>query len=154
MKMAELKKTSENLPRRGFFSDDFDNLFEGFFRPMTRFPRDENGSMMPAVDVIDEKNQYIVKAELPGVKRKDIDVSINNGVLTINAERRMEEESKDEKGQVIRRESRYGSYVRSMTLDNTVDVKSVKADYKDGILKLVLPKSEEAKPQKIDVAVK
>ncbi len=152
--MAELKKTSENLPRRGFFSDDFDNLFEGFFRPMTRFPRDENGSMMPAVDVIDEKNQYIVKAELPGVKRKDIDVSINNGVLTINAERRMEEESKDEKGQVIRRESRYGSYVRSMTLDNTVDVKSVKADYKDGILKLVLPKSEEAKPQKIDVAVK
>jgi HSP20 family protein len=154
MKMAELTKSSENLPRRGIFGDDFDNLFEGFFRPMNRFPRDENGSMMPAVDVIDEKNQYIVKAELPGVKRKDIDVSINNGVLTINAERRMEEESKDEKGRVIRRESRYGSYVRTMTLDNTVDVKNVKADYKDGILKLVLPKSEGAKPQKIDVAVK
>ncbi len=152
--MADPKKSSEILPRRGFFSDDFDNLFEGFFRPMTRFPRDENGSMMPAVDVIDEDNQYVVKAELPGVKREDIDVSINNGVLTINAERKMEEESKDEKGRVIRRESRYGQYLRTMTLDNSVDVKNVKADYTDGILKLVLPKAEEAKPQKIEVAVK
>ncbi|MEJ2177813.1 MAG: Hsp20/alpha crystallin family protein [Gammaproteobacteria bacterium] len=152
--MADLKKSSETLPRRGFFSDDFDNLFEGFFRPMTRFPRDENGSMMPAVDVIDEDNQFVVKAELPGVKREDIDVSINNGVLTINAERKMEEESKDEKGRVIRRESRYGQYLRTMTLDNSVDVKNVKADYTDGILKLVLPKAEEAKPQKIEVAVK
>lgn len=152
--MAELTKSSDTLPRRGFFSDDFDNLFEGFFRPMTRFPREDNGSMMPAVDVIDEDNRYVVKAEIPGVKRKDIDVSINNGVLTINAERKTEEESKDEKGRVIRRESRYGQYLRTMTLDNTVDVKNVKADYKDGILKLVLPKAEEAKPQKIDVAVK
>jgi HSP20 family protein len=152
--MADLKKSSETLPRRGFFGDDFDNLFEGFFRPMTRFPRDEDGSMMPAVDVIDEDSQYVVKAELPGVKREDIDVSINNGVLTINAERKMEEESKDEKGRVIRRESRYGQYLRTMTLDNSVDVKNVKADYTDGILKLVLPKAEEAKPQKIEVAVK
>lgn len=152
--MADLKKSSETLPRRGFFGDDFDNLFEGFFRPMTRFPHDENGSMMPAVDVIDEDSQYVVKAELPGVKREDIDVSINNGVLTINAERKMEEESKDEKGRVIRRESRYGQYLRTMTLDNSVDVKNVEADYTDGILKLVLPKAEEAKPQKIEVAVK
>ncbi len=151
--MKDLERTTDNAPKWGVFGDDFDNLFEGFLRPMSRFGGAETGTLMPPVDVIDEENQYVVTAELPGINRKDINVTVNDGVLTINAERKAETEDKDEKGRVIRRESRYGNYVRSMRLDNTVDVKNLKANYKDGILRLVVPKSEAAKPQKIEVKV-
>jgi HSP20 family protein len=151
--MNDIIQTSENRPRRGIFGDDFDNLFEGFFRPLSRTFDENNGSMMPAVDVVDEEARYVVKAELPGVSKKDIDVAINDGILTINAERKIEDEEKDEKGRVIRRESHYGNYVRSMRLDATIDVKKVKASYKDGILKLELPKTEQAKPKKIEIDI-
>jgi HSP20 family protein len=135
------------------FGDDFDNMFEGFFRPMTRTAGDDNGRLMPAVDVVDEESRYVIKAELPGVDKKDIDVTINDGILTINAKRKSDDEEKDDKGRIIRRESQYGNYVRSMRLDTTIDVKHVKASYKDGILKLVLPKAEQAKPKKIEIDI-
>ncbi len=151
--MNEMTKAKDTKLSRGFFSDDFDNLFEGFFRPMSRFESTESSALVPAVDVIDEDDQYVVSAELPGVDRKDIDVSVNDGVLTINAERKAETEDKDDKGRVIRRESRYGKYVRSMQLGAAVDATKIEANYKDGILKLVVPKSEAAKPQKIEVKV-
>ena len=151
--MTEITRPSDNRQKRAIFGDDFDNLFEGFFRPLSRTSGEDNGSLMPVVDVVDEETRYVVKAELPGVAKKDIDVAINDGILTINAERKIEDEEKDDKGRVIRRESRYGNYVRSMRLDTTIDVKEVKASYKDGILKLVLPKADQAKPKKIEIDI-
>ena len=151
--MTEIIRTSEARPRRMLFGDDFDNLFEGFFRPMTRTAGDDNGILMPAVDVVDEESRYVVKAELPGVDKKEIDVTINDGILTINAKRKSDDEEKDDKGRIIRRESQYGNYVRSMRLNTTIDVKHVKASYKDGILKLVLPKAEQTKPKKIEIDI-
>ena len=152
--MSEKLPASKNLPHRGFFSDDFDNLFEGFFRPMRFSSSDNNGNLVPAVDVIEDEKQYVVTAELPGVERKDIDVSVSDGVLTINAERKAAEEDKDDKGRIVRRESRFGKYVRSMTLGAGVNVENVKATHENGILKLVLPKSQEAKPKKIEIDIK
>jgi HSP20 family protein len=101
---------------------------------------------------VERNNEFVVKAELPGVKKEDIDVSVENGVLTINAETRSETEEK-EGDRVIRQERRYGKYVRSLRLGKAVDEKKVKASYRDGVLELVLPKAEEVKPKKISVDV-
>ncbi len=151
--MADLIKSGERRPRWGVFGEDFDDLFQGFMRPMPRMFQEEGGNLIPAIDVTEQDGHYLVSAELPGVDRKDIDVSINDGMLTISAERRKETEGKDKEGRVIRRETRYGNYVRSMRLDASVDTQNVKASYQDGILKLSLPKVEEAKPQKIDIDI-
>jgi len=152
--MTEIVSSSKNMPRRGFFGDEFDNLFEGFFRPMRLAEPESNGNLVPAIDVVEDDKQYVVTAELPGVERKDIDVSVSEGVLTINAERKIDEEDKDDKGRVVRRESRYGQYSRSMRLDASVNINSVKATHNNGILKLVLPKSDEAKSKKIAIDIK
>lgn len=151
--MADLIKSGERRPRWGIFGEDFDDLFENFMRPMPRVFQDNDGNLTPAIDVTDEGKAFRVSAELPGVKRDDIDVSINDGVLTISAERRNESEDKDTEGRVIRRESRYGNYVRSMRLDASIDTANVKANYTDGVLHLTLPKAEEARPQKIDIDI-
>lgn len=107
---------------------------------------------MPAVDVTESEDAYHVTAELPGVKKDDLDITINDGVLTINAETRHESEQK-EKGRMIRQERRYGKFVRSMRLGGDVDEGKVKANYEDGVLHLTLPKSEDVKPRKVDVQV-
>lgn len=135
------------------FDEDFNNLFEGFFRPM-RWADEETASqgLAPALDVIERNGDFVVKAELPGVKKEDIDVAVENGVLTITAESKSEHEEK-EGDRVIRQERRYGRYVRSLRLGKAVDEKQVKASYKDGVLELVLPKAEEVKPKKITVNV-
>ena len=136
----------------GLMNDDFDNLFEGFFKPMQPFTGMEGGGMSPSVDVREEDDAYIVKADLPGVKKEDIDVSLQEGVLTINAESKIEKEEK-EKGRIIRQERRYGKFVRSMRLGTGIDEAKVKASYSDGVLELKLHKSEEVKPRKISVGV-
>jgi HSP20 family protein len=151
--MADLTKTGERRPRWGIFGEDLDDLFEGFMRPMSRSFQEESGVLTPAIDVTEQEANYLVSAELPGVQREDIDVSVNDGVLTISAERRRKSEEKDTQGRVIRRETRYGNFVRSMRLDTNVDTRNIKANYRDGILQLVLPKAEEAKPRKIDIDI-
>ncbi len=151
--MVELVRSKEIQPKWGIFGDDLDNMFEGFFRPMRRLTEASDGSFVPAVDVIENETAYTVKAELPGVKKEDIDVSINNGVLTINGETKSDEEDKDKEGRVIRRERHFGQYVRSMQLGGVIDESAVKATYKDGVLELELPKVEEAKPKKVDIQI-
>ncbi len=131
---------------------DFDDIVNQMFRAPVLRERDGERAMAPAIDVSETEHVYTVRAELPGVKKDDIDVSINDGVLTINAETRYEHEDK-EKGRVIRQERRYGKYVRSMRLGGEIDEAKVCADYKDGILTLTLPKAEEVKPKKIEVQV-
>ena len=149
--MNQIVKPSERRYGWDLFGD-FDEFVNQVFRAPTA--RSDNGerAIMPAIDVAETDNAYIVRAELPGVRKEDLDVTINDGVLTINAETRYEH-SEQEKGRVIRQERRYGKYVRSMRLGGEVDESKVTADYTDGILTLTLPKSEEVKPKKIEVKV-
>lgn len=137
----------------GVFSDDLDNLFEGFFRPSRVAAESAGKGLVPSMDVVEQDNDFVVTTELPGVRKEDIDVTVHNGMLTINAETKAETEEK-KGGRVIRQERRYGKYVRSMRLGTQIDETKVKASYKDGVLELVLPKAEEIKPKKISVDIK
>lgn len=138
------------LARR--FNDDFGNLFEGFFQPLRWVEEEASEGVTPRMDVIERDNEFVVKTEMPGVKKDDIEISLENGVLTISAETKSESETK-EGDRVIRQERRYGKYLRSLRLGKEIDEKKVKANYKDGILELTLPKAEEVKPKKITVGV-
>ncbi len=137
----------------GLFNNNLDDVFEGFFRPYSVNPGEvTGGSLVPAIDLHETDSSYTVRAEIPGVKKEDIDVTVHDGMLTINAETRYENEEKEE-GRVIRQERRYGKFVRSIRLGKDVDESHVKASYKDGVLELELPKIEEVKPKKISIDV-
>ena len=126
--------------------DEMDRLFDGSFGPVFRTP----GSFSrwaPALDVYQDKDQFTVVAELPGLKKEDIELSLQNGVLTISGERK--QEKKSEEG--YRNERFFGRFQRSVTLATSVDGDKVKATYQDGILKVVLPKAEEAAPNILDI---
>ncbi len=83
--MNDLTRAKDSRRSGGFFGGDVDSLFEDFFGPITRFESKEGGNLVPAADVVDEDNQYRISAELPGIRLKDIDIFVNDGVLTINA---------------------------------------------------------------------
>lgn len=106
---------------------------------------------IPTVDISETEAEYQIKAELPEVKKEDVKVTVEDGVLTIQGERRHEAEERGKKYHRVERS--YGSFVRSFTLPDHVDDAKVKAEYKDGVLHLRLPKSEKAKPKAIEVKV-
>jgi HSP20 family protein len=106
---------------------------------------------VPSVDVSETEGEYQIKAEIPDVKKEDVKVTVEDGVLTIQGERRQEKEEKGKKYHRV--ECSYGSFVRSFTLPDLVDEEKVKAEFKDGVLNLKLPKSEKAKPKAIEVKV-
>jgi HSP20 family protein len=105
----------------------------------------------PTVDISETDGEYLIKAELPEVKKEDVKVTLEDGVLTLTGERRQEKEEKHTKYHRVERS--YGSFVRSFSLPELVDETNVKAEYKDGVLSLHLPKSEKAKPRAIEVKV-
>jgi HSP20 family protein len=105
----------------------------------------------PSVDVSETDGEYQIKAEIPDVKKEDVKVTLEEGVLTIQGERRFEKEEKGKKYHRVERS--YGSFVRSFTLPDLVDEANVKAEFKDGVLNLKLPKSEKVKPKAIEVTV-
>ena len=105
----------------------------------------------PLVDIEETDKEFLIKAELPSVKKEDVKVSLEAGVLTIQGERREEKEEKDRK--VHRVERSYGKFLRSFTVPRGVDEKKVAADFKDGMLLVHVPKSEVATPKLIDVKV-
>jgi len=106
---------------------------------------------MPTVDISETDGEYLIKAELPEVRKEDVKVTVEDGVLTLQGERRQEKEEKGKKFHRVERS--YGSFVRSFTLPESVDEGAVKAEYKDGVLSLHLPKTERMKPKAIDVKV-
>ena len=106
---------------------------------------------VPSVDVSETDGEYQIKAEIPDVKKEDVKVTLEDGVLTIQGERKQEKEEKGKKYHRV--ECSYGSFVRSFTLPDLVDEEKVKAEFKDGVLNLKLPKSEKAKPKAIEVKV-
>ena len=105
----------------------------------------------PLVDIVEDEKEYLIKAELPEVKKEDVKVTVENGVLTITGERKFE---KEEKGKKYHRVERgYGSFMRSFTLPEGAAGDKVSAEFKEGVLKVHLAKSAEAKPKSIDVKV-
>src|ERR1700728_3354976 len=105
----------------------------------------------PALDVFDEKDHFVVNAELPGMKKEEIDLSFQDGVLSISGERKQATENTE--GETFRSERYFGKFQRSVTLPAAVDSSKISASYKDGILSVTLPKSEAAKPKQIAVNV-
>jgi HSP20 family protein len=129
---------------RGEMDRLWDSFFEG--KPKVRF-----GEWFPSLDVAETKNDIVVKIELPGMDQKDIDISLSDGHLIIKGEKKQEKEEKEENYHFIERS--YGTFTRSVQLPKEVKHDKVTASYKNGVLKVVLPKSEEAKKKEVKVKV-
>ncbi|MBW2040174.1 MAG: Hsp20/alpha crystallin family protein [Deltaproteobacteria bacterium] len=111
----------------------------------------EGGEWTPSLDVSETKDKVMVKAEAPGIDPKDIDISLASGILTIKGEKKQQREEKDENYHLIERN--YGSFFRSVRLPVEVQEDKVKANYKDGVLKITLPKTERAKEKEVKIEV-
>lgn len=130
--------------------DEIDRLFDSPFAGLTQTTNVLSG-WTPAVDVYEDKESFVVKAELPGMKREEIDVTLHNGALSISGERKSEVKHQD--GEVFRAERFFGRFQRAVSLPAGVAADKVKAQYKDGVLTITLPKTEGARPKQIDVSV-
>jgi HSP20 family protein len=127
----------------------FTRIFHEFFG---RSGQESNlTTWAPAVDIYENEHELTVKADLPDVKAEDLDIRVENNILTIRGERKFEKKV-DEKN-YLRVERAYGSFSRSFSLANTVNTEAIKADYHDGVLTLTIPKREEAKPKQIKVTL-
>ena len=130
--------------------DRMNRLFQDSFSP----GRDEalsTSSFAPAVDVYEDEHKITLKIEVPGIDEKDIDIRVENNVLTVTGERKFEKEEKEENYRRVERQ--YGSFTRSFNLPSTVDGENITADYDRGVLKVKLAKKAEAKPKQIKVNV-
>ena len=133
----------------GSFRREMDRLFDRFFEGWPFRISAVQRPWAPSVDVSETAKEVVVKAELPGMDPKDIDVSVRGDILSVAGERKQE---KEEKGENFHRiESTYGSFSRSIQLPAEVDAGKVDATYKDGVLKITLPKTKEAATKKIEV---
>jgi HSP20 family protein len=132
------------------FQDEMSRFFE---EPMFRGLRIPTSltAWTPAVDIFETEHELVLKAELPDMDEKDIDVRVEGNTLTLAGERKYEKEFKEENA--LRMERYYGTFSRTFTLPNTVKLDAIKAEYKHGLLTVRLPKREEAKPKQIKIAV-
>lgn len=105
----------------------------------------------PSVDIDEQDDKYLIKADLPGVDKQDIDVKLENGMLSIRGEKRTESQTGN--GKRHRTERFHGTFARSFTLPDSVDADKVDANYRDGVLTLAIPKMEQAKPRSIDIKI-
>lgn len=144
---------------RSLGSDPFRELFElqrginDLFDESVGAPRETSTlrAWAPPVDVYEDADSFLIKVELPEINREDVKVSLNENVLSISGERRVENEDKRENYHRVERI--YGQFFRSFTLPQNVNVDAINAQVKDGVLRLTLPKKEEAKPKQIEVKV-
>ena len=138
-------------PFRGLstLQDQFNRLFNESFR--TQSEESALTSWAPAVDISETPNELVVKADLPDVNEKDIDVRVENHLLTIRGERKFEKSVSEEN--FLRVERAYGSFSRNFSLPNTLNTDAIAAEYKNGVLTVTLPKREETKPRQVKVTV-
>jgi len=129
--------------------EQVNRLFEGTFPSRGDESTLTTGS--PSVDVYETENDLVIKADLPGMNEKDLDVRVENNLLTIRGERKFEQEVKEEN--YLRVERAFGSFSRSFSLPDTVSTEAIKAEYKDGVLSLTLPKHAESKPKQVKISV-
>jgi HSP20 family protein len=130
---------------------EFDRLFREAFTPGFGEGELSTRTWAPPVDIFENENNIVLKAELPGVEPKDVEIRVEDNTLYLKGERKFEKETKEENYHRIERS--YGSFARSFSLPNSIDAEKVGADYKDGLLTLTLPKREEAKPKTIKINV-
>lgn len=129
--------------------DEVNRLFYGFGRRGRG--EGEAATWAPLVDIYEDKESVKITAELPGMTQKDVKITVHDGTLTLKGERKFEQE--DRKENYYRIERSYGTFARSFTLPTTVDAEKIHANMKDGVLEVLLPKKEEAKPKEIEVTV-
>ena len=141
-------------PSRNWLSlrDEMDRFFDDFLGgELDRFPAGFESNWTPSVDLLETDDELVAKVELPGMDKKDINISVQDNVLMIRGTKNQEKEDKNENYHRIERS--FGSFQRSLSLPAPVDVKKVKASYKDGVLKVALPKVPEAKAKEIPITV-
>jgi HSP20 family protein len=129
--------------------EQVNRLFETSYRG-----RGDNSALTtwaPAVDIYETENELVLKADLPDVDQKDLDIQIENNMLTIRGERKFDHEVKEDN--YLRIERTYGAFSRSFSLPNTVNAEAIKAEYKNGVLRVELPKRAESKPRQVKVNV-
>ena len=134
---------------RGPFRELAREMEEAFGRFFPTLSEERGYAWMPAVDMVDEKDEIVVKADLPGLEQKDIEVTVQNDTLTIRGERKEEREEKKEDYYYAERS--YGSFVRSLPLPKGVEADKVKATFKKGVLEVHLPKAKETKGKTVEV---
>ena len=143
MKLIQYERPSAAWPAFGRWAslqDELERLFESPLR-----------AWAPLLDVHEDADKFVIRTELPGLKREDISVSLHDGALVISGERKAEPVA--EGVEVHRQERYYGKFQRALTLPAPVAADKIKAQYQDGVLTVTLPKAEEAKPKQIDVSV-
>ncbi|MFP3999461.1 MAG: Hsp20/alpha crystallin family protein [Desulfobacterales bacterium] len=130
--------------------DRINRVFDDMF-PTTGEGGEDTGlfEWRPTVDTFEKDNSIMIKAELPGVKKDDVSIDVNNNVLSIKGERKDEE--KAEEGNYYRRERFYGKFQRAFTLPDNVDTDKIEASFKDGVLEVKVPKTEESKGKRIEI---
>jgi len=133
--------------------DRMNRLFSEAFRGARDVDEDWalGGSWAPVVDIHEQDGNIVLKAELAGIDPKDVDIRVENNTLTLRGERRIDGDAKREDYHRVERS--YGAFARSFSLPTVVDTEKIRAEYKDGVLKLTLPKKEEAKPKQISINV-
>lgn len=139
------------IPRSSLMN--LDNFFDDVFPSFRLLPETKQGVAHLAVDIKENDNSYVIKADFPGVKKEDIHITLENNVLTISAEHQEEEEEKKE-GRVIRKERRYGKYSRSFTLNDSVRESDINAKFDNGVLTLDIPKSAKKEEVNRRIAIK
>ena len=140
-------------PRRvnNVWNTGIDRWFDNFLNSDLKLS-DDISTVQPVVNVEETENEYLISAELPGMDKKDINISIDDNVLSISGEKKSETKSEDKN--YHRFERNYGKFYRSFELPHSVDRENIDASYKNGVLNISLPKAEEAKPKQIEVKVK
>lgn len=150
MAITRWRPTQTVFPQVWDIQNEINRVFDNLWGRSTE-ESELRGMWSPAVDISETKDEIIVSADLPGLQKDEIKVDVENNVLTFSGERRQEE--KTEGSNVHRLERSYGYFSRSFTLPATVRSDAIKAAYKDGVLRLKLPKVEEAKPRQIAVEI-
>ena len=130
---------------------EMDRVWDSFFETKPGVKTVELGEWFPSLDVTETKDDFVVKAEIPGMDPKDIDISLNNDLLTIKGEKKEEKEEKEPNYHLVERS--YGNFVRTVRLPGEVKSDKINASYKNGVLNISLPKSEEAKKKEVKIKV-
>jgi len=145
MTITRLSPFRSGLQDVSVLQNRLNSIFHDFAQPQV------SGSTIPAVDIYEDAQRLVLKLEIPGIPQEDLDIRVENQTLTVKGERKFEAEEKEENFHRIER--RFGSFVRSFTLPQTVDVDSIQANYENGVLKLSISKKAEAKPKQIKVEI-
>ena len=132
---------------------EMEEIFDRFSRSSGQQEKLTIADWAPTVDISETGNEYLIKVELPEVRKEDVKISVDQGVLTIQGERKLEREESDDKKKYHRVERAYGTFARSFTLPDNIDTGAIDAKQQDGVLHVRLGKAEEAKPKQIEVKV-